>query len=410
MLFMSKHTRKIAFAALALTLVVGTLLLPAPPAGAADHGDSPNNANDRAADLGDTYAFLDPNDNTKVIIATTVQGFIVPGEAVNFSIFDQNVRFRFELETTGDAVPDHFIDVMFTEKGVSAATPQTAMISSSFFPSFTAQTTVANFNDAAPAPTITTSNGIQFFAGPADDPFFFDIPAFGRFIASVNAGSPNPAVFQRGRDTFAGYNTLAIAFSIPRSLVDPLLSGGAGGVIGVDARTQRRIPNTSAVSRPFRGVAPAANFVNVDRDGNPAVNVALIPFARKSEYNQATTVDDALGRFAPDIIATLTRLGTNSANISVLAGVAVTKGDYVHLNLSTANSGTGGGNNAGAGFPNGRRLGDDVIDTILTIIANGTPLGDNVNSNDVPFRDTFPFFAPPNQPYPPGTTDDKTRN
>ena len=85
------------------------------------------------------------------------------------------------------------------------------------------------------------------------------------------------------------------------------------------------------------------------------------------------------------------------------------KGDFLRLNFSSANTGTGGGNNAGAGFPNGRRLRDDVIDTILFFIANQNTLGDNVNANDVPFRDTFPFLAAPQQPRASGT-DDNTRN
>ncbi|HWP44447.1 MAG TPA: DUF4331 family protein, partial [Blastocatellia bacterium] len=151
-------------------------------------------------------------------------------------------------------------------------------------------------------------------------------------------------------------------------------------------------------------------FMTIDRMGIPAVNVALIPFARKDEYNFATPLDDARGRFAGDIVATLMALGTDNTNIGILASVAVAKGDFLRLDLSTANSGPGGGNNTGAGFPNGRRLSDDVIDTILFFVANQNTLGDSVNSNDVPFRDTFPFLAPPQQPRAPGTVDDNTRN
>jgi hypothetical protein len=87
----------------------------------------------------------------------------------------------------------------------------------------------------------------------------------------------------------------------------------------------------------------------------------------------------------------------------------VNRGDYLRLNLAQANAGPGGGKPAGAGFPNGRRPGDDVIDTLLFFIANQHPLGDNVNANDVPFGNTFPFFAPPHQPLATGV-DDGTRN
>ena len=90
--------------------------------------------------------------------------------------------------------------------------------------------------------------------------------------------------------------------------------------------------------------------------------------------------------------------------------MAVTNGDFLRLDLTVPNSGAGGGDNAAAAFPNGRRLKDDTIDILLTIIANGTPLGDNVNASDVPPQDTFPFLALPQQPRPPGVTDDNTRN
>ena len=380
---------------------------------AADHGDGALISVDRAADLGDLFVFLDPNDNTKVIMAMTVQGFIVPGEAVNFSVFDRSVRFRFELETTGDAKPDKFVDVMFSEKTMAATEQQTATITLPSRAKFTAPTTLANLSAAASPPVITTDavSGVSFFAGEVDDPFFFDIPGFNRFVASVLRNAADPTQLQRGRDTFAGYNTLAIALSVPVSALQPV----TGNTLGVVARTQRL--KTAASKKSGQSVVPRKKrlpprlFLNLDRMGNPAVNVALVPFARKNEYNLASSEDDAKGKFAPDIIDVLMKLGTSQANINVLAQIAVQKGDFLHLDLGKANSGPGGGNNAGAGFPNGRRLGDDTIDTILTIVTNGAiTTGDNVNANDVPLRDTFPFFAPPQQPFTPGTTDDRTRN
>jgi hypothetical protein len=156
-------------------------------------------------------------------------------------------------------------------------------------------------------------------------------------------------------------------------------------------------------------VAAPSALVQVDRMATPAVNVALIPFARKDEYNTGTPEEDANGRFAADIVATLKALGTDDTNIGILANVAVVHGDYLRLNLNTANTGPGGGNNSGAGFPNGRRLGDDTIDTLLFFILNQKSVPDNVNANDVPLRDTFPFFAFAQQPRDSGV-DDNTRN
>ena len=401
-------TRKATTAALALSLALAALLTPARPIGAADHGDAPLASNDRSADLNDVYAFLDPTDNNRVVLVMTVHGFIVPAEAANFGIFDPGLRYQFILETTGDARVDHTIDVTFTEKTGAAANPQTATITSTFFPAFTAPTTVANLNPTGPAPVITSppSSNIQFFAGLADDPFTFDIAGFNRFVASVMAGTPNPAALQRGRDSFAGYNTLAIAISLPVALIRSTFPRASLNTLGVGITSARIIQ--SAVRRPGRFPNPRS-YVVVDRMGNPAVNVSLIPFARKNEYNLATTEDDAAGRFAADIVGTLTRLGTNMTNIGILANVAVLNGDFLRLDLTKANSGPGSGNNAGAGFPNGRRLGDDVVDTLLFFIANQNPLSDNANTLDVPLRDAFPVLGASQQPRDSGV-DDNTRN
>jgi hypothetical protein len=176
----------------------------------------------------------------------------------------------------------------------------------------------------------------------------------------------------------------------------------------------------------------------VDSIGNPAVNVALIPFNRKNAFNPAPPT--AIGRFAGDILATLKALGTVgtdtnplSGNAAVLASVAVAKGDYLHLDTSVQNSpadkigGGAPGQAGGTGFPNGRRLRDDTVDILLSLIANGNPtqvlagnynLGDNVNRSisQFPQTDTFPFLAPAQQPVAsvdpanPTATDDKTQN
>lgn len=399
---------KVGFA-LALALAFTCMTIPVSNIEAADHGDAPLADEDRPADIDDVYAFLDPNDNTRLVLIVTLYGFIVPGEAVNFSAFDSRVRYLFGLETTGDARADQFIDIRFSER-TSTTSPQTATVILPFGETFTAPTTVPTLADAPNPATVSTNGatGVTFFAGETDDPFFFDIPGFNRFVASVLGGAPNAATLQRGRDSFAGYNVQAIALSIPVSYLKLQRTGGnpGGNVIGVNFQTQRQ--RRTVIGRNGE-INSTGGFQTIDRMGNPAINVALIPFARKNEYNFGTTQDDANGVFADSIVGTLKALGTNDTNIGILAGVAVAKGDFLHVDLSLPNSGSGGGNNAGSGFPNGRRLQDDVIDTILFFVANQNTLGDSVNANDVTFRDSFPFLAPPQQPRASGT-DDNTRN
>ncbi|MBK6426210.1 MAG: DUF4331 family protein [Blastocatellia bacterium] len=269
----------------------------------------------------------------------------------------------------------------------------------------TAMTTPPSLAGTAPTRTVSTDSatGVTFFAGVADDPFFFDIPGFNRFVASIQAGTPDGSQLARGRDSFAGYNTMCVALSVPLSLLQT-----SNGVIGVDLLTQRQLKRTF---KPKTGeVVYSGKFVNVDRMGVPAINTVLIPFARKDEYNLASTSKDAAGTFATDIIGTLTALGTNTDNVNILASVAVLNGDFLRLNTTIPNNGPGGGNNAEAGFPNGRRFGDDVVDTVLFFVANQTAIGDSVNGNDVALTDAFPYLGLSQQPRNPDVTDDNTRN
>lgn len=420
---LSMNTKILITCRCALGLLAATCLS-STPSRASDHLEAPLVEADQAADIADIYAFLDPNDNSKVILAMDVHGFIVPGENGNLSGFDPNVLFRINIENTGDAAPDKFIYINFDPQ-TSRSLPQTAHITIAGKENFhddhggikpppphsvielTAPTTVGSATAAvAPSPTVTTdaATGISFFAGVTDDPFFFDIPAFNRFVASVLAGTPNVSLLSRGRDTFAGYNVQMITLSIPAKL----LQGSAGKVIGVSANTLRgRDTHRSEMKAPF----DTGDFVPIDRMGVPGINTVLIPFARKDEYNRSTPEEDAAGKFANDIVATLKSLGTDATHIGILASVAVTKGDMLRLDTSVANSGPQGGTNAAAAFPNGRRPADDVIDTIIFLVTNGgITTGDNVNANDVPFRDVFPFFAAPHQPLDTGVIDDNTRN
>src|ERR671915_144051 len=99
-----------------LSVRLFTFLTPPPPLSAADHGDAPYNSSDQAIDGADAYAFLDPTNNNNVILALTSRGFIAAGENVNFGQFDPAVRYRFELETSGDPRPDQFIDITFSRR------------------------------------------------------------------------------------------------------------------------------------------------------------------------------------------------------------------------------------------------------------------------------------------------------
>jgi hypothetical protein len=409
MLRLRSSIKRVGTGALAFLASIALALPTAPPIIAADHAESTSVAGDPGADLADVFTFLDPNDNSKVVLAMDVEGFVVPSELLNLSFFSPDVTFRFEIENTGDAIADQTVDVTFSPQ-TSRSQAQTATIKLPNGVTFTAPTTVQTLAGTANPFVVTNdpSTGVSFFAGLTDDPFFFDIVGFNRFVGSVLAGKPDPTKLQRNRDSFAGYNIHMIALSVPAWM----LRGSANNnVIGVNGITLRQKQTHREETGEVKTDGP---LVQVDRMATPAVNTALIPFPLKNEYNASTPVDDAAGKFAPSIVGTLTALGTSPANIGILAHVAVVKGDYLRLDLSKPNTSVGFGENITTpnytGFPNGRRPGDDTINTLLYFIGNqNAAIQEAVNHNDVPLGSTFPFFAPPNQPLE-NPTVDNTRN
>jgi len=301
---------------------------------ASDHIDSPSIAQDRAADIADLWAFLDPNDTTQVVLIMSTQGFIVSGEHFGMPIFDHNLRYRFEIENTGDAKPNKFIDVTYSP-GLGRQMPQTATIKLPDSQEFTAPTTISTQEYKAPEFVVTTdpASGVKFFGGLADDPFFLDDTGANRLVASAlaNPGHPKLSLLSErgGRDTYAGFNTLITAIRVPAAMLR-----GTGEVIGINAVTQRHAVQTIKAN----GVIEASgDWVTVDRDGNPLVNNGLIPAERKNEYNAASTEDDAAGKFKADIMKSLKAMGTDETHMAMLAKAVVDNGDILRLDLSIAN-------------------------------------------------------------------------
>src|SRR5438034_8958061 len=152
-MFRLKITKVLLLIALLIVAITGSTI-PFPVTNAADHAESTSVAGDPGADLADVFAFLDPNDNSKVVLALDVEGFVVPSELLNLSFFAHEVTYRFEIENTGDAAPDQTIDITFSEQ-TSRSQPQTATIKLPNGRTFTAPTTVQTQN-AAPNQFVVT--------------------------------------------------------------------------------------------------------------------------------------------------------------------------------------------------------------------------------------------------------------
>ena len=375
----------------------------APPARsiASNHIDSPISTQERGANITDHWAFLDPNDNSKVVLIMGTQGFVIPGEHFGMSIFDPHLRYRWMISNSGTARPDMNIDVTYAP-GVGRLTAQTATIVLPNGARFTAPSTVATQTPNANAPVITTdpATGVKFFAGVMDDPFFLDDTGANLFGASamMNPGHPDKSILGRrgGRDTYAGFNTLITALEVPLSMLK-----GRAGKLGFETATQRQALQTANDDGVIVG---SGEWKTLDREGFPLINNALIPPPLKDKFGTSNPEADARGTFKAAIMASLKAIGTDDAHAQMVLDAAVTNGDYLFLDPTVPNSGPGGGNNPAGGLlkNGGRRLADAAPTLAFTLLNNGQLLTDHVLKNDKPFRDVFPFVADPHQPDAPG--------
>ncbi len=273
--------------------------------------------------------------------------------------------------------------------------------------------------------------GGKTFVGPSDDPFFVDLGAVFDGINIDKPGRPNIGLGNQGggKDDVAGYNTHSFVLQVPESEVTrdgkPVADAKAGNaVVGVWATTERRRVNVLGHGKRHR-----RRWVQVSRLGNPLINEVIIPIGQKDKFNRTSPANDAknFGTYAlnPEparLLNALFKLGvkeTGRTDIvqALLTGVpgltqigsSPAAADTLKLNLGVPPSASPSrfGVLAGdvAGFPNGRRLADDVTDIELRVIAGALlkpeeggkqiPLGDGVDQNDKAFRSSFPYVALP---------------
>jgi hypothetical protein len=184
---------------------------------AADHIDAPavtgTGMKSLAPDITDIYAFQSPADNTKMVFVLNTQGLLSPA-STGAAAFASNTMYEFNIDNTGDNVEDLVIQCL-VQNGkmrvygpVAVGTPgATSTVKTSG-----ALTEVAVTAYGATPSIGTSSNGIKVFAGPRDDPFFFDLTRFKEIIAGTQTGFRNPGV-----DAFAGTNVMSIVVEVPKS-------------------------------------------------------------------------------------------------------------------------------------------------------------------------------------------------
>ncbi len=278
-------------------------------------------------------------------------------------------------------------------------------------------------------------SGEGVFAGSREDGFYCDIPGiFDLLDPRILGNSLGQA--GGGVDGFKGYNVLAYAMQIPvntlqtfqytapfADLANPLPALGMATGVGIYASVSRQ---RVTIRQSNGNTVNSGPWIQVNRMGNPFFNELLVALKDKDRYNRASPPGDAttFETYAenPEAVGLINAVfGTNFAATGRADIVAVYIPDVIRVDTTTlpvhlagqpgfSRFGFVGGDtttdSAGriksSGWPNGRRLGDDVADIALTALASGPTyasvvvVGDNVAANDQVYNQVFPYSGTPN--------------
>ncbi len=454
---------------LGAALALGTVLL----VRASSHREAPLISADPLADNTDVYAFVSPDATDTVTLIANWIPLEAPGGGPNFYKFGDDVLYRINIDNDGDAEDDIVYEFRFKTTTLNKQTflYNTGPISSLDDPNFNVRQTyrvtridrhgrttlgedlstppvnvgarsTPNYESLANAAIHTLADGSKVFAGQRDDPFFVDLGSVFDLLGlrPFNPAHLIPLPAAPGVDGLRGLNTHIVALQVPKSRLthdgSPAISAAdTNSIIGVYSTTLRRrlrIEDDRGRGRDDED----GDWVQVSRLGMPLVNEVVIPLAKKDRFNASDPVDDS--QFAafvlnpePARLIPVLYPGVNvpAAPRNDLAAIFLTgipglnqpsrvrASEMIRLNMAIPPSAAPNrlGLLAGQldGFPNGRRLGDDVVDIELRALAGATPftpafnvapnnlLGDGVDQNDKTFLPTFPYVPHPFAGYEP---------
>jgi hypothetical protein len=195
---------------------------------AADHIDTPT-ITGQTTDITDVYAFRAQDPNNLVLVANT-QGLLSPAASATAK-FDANTLMEFNIDNNNDNVEDLVIQAILVNGNMriyGPVAPSATGTKSRLEGAVTAEVAVTPYGSA---PIMATQNGIKVFAGPRDDPFFFDLTRFRQVIAGTASGFNNP-----GTDSFAGTNVLSLVIELPKTLLN-----ATSGKINLWLETKKKI-------------------------------------------------------------------------------------------------------------------------------------------------------------------------
>jgi hypothetical protein len=336
-----------------LAIVVATMILPT--GRPADHQDGDRVKTDGRVDITDVYVFQSPVDPNNTVLVMDVNPFAGIMSPVTFR---PDAAYEFMIHDPDNNVARLSLRVHFSVPNDQGAQAVTLIAID--------EENVHVLAKGLTSQNIPVKGGGTLRCDIFSDPFFFDLDAFHRFQDRLAMGD---TVEEAGQefcidgetiDFFAGANVTSIVLEIPSA---KLLTGDGQTVFRLWART----------------VVADQQF---DRMGLPTVNTVFMPPERKDEFNSGQPDTDR-AQFGDQVKAVLILLGNDDQTADQLTQVILP--DLLTFDTARAD-----------GFPNGRRLADDVIDILLDIITAGVVTTDCVGPHS-DYRDTFPYLGPPNQ-------------
>jgi Domain of unknown function (DUF4331) len=382
--------------------------------GASDHLDGPLVQTDKRVDITDIYAWANGTSGRSTLVLN-VNPLTSPA-STKFAYFRPGALYEIKIDTNLDAHADIAYRVRFSGlqqyadgARFQAFTVKRATGAAADGHAWTG-TTVATGLSTAYGHTLRTAavaGGGTVFAGPRDDPFYFDLVGFKHLKARLLAGSTiigspgtaadcPPATTTddstnallscfTGTDTFAGTNISTIALQLPNGTI-----GGATHTVGVWATTS---------------ILLSAGYQQIDRMGRPAINTVFnITDGQKDLANVSSPADDRSEMLA----RTKTVLGAfdNVLQVNSLPNYTAAQIDAIAKVLLpdelTYKVGDTHGFAYFVGAPslanlrlNGRRPVDDVINAEFALVTDFNITSDGVNANDKTFLSSFPYLAAP---------------
>jgi hypothetical protein len=458
---MHRKSLRIA-AALVLTLLAGRT-----PGWASSHSEAPGTSKDRLIDDTDLYAFVANDAAQAVTIVGNWVPLIEPNSGPNFVSFDDDAHYYMNVDNVGDArkhvrfefafhttrqnqntflyntgpvgsLTDPNLNVRQSwtltriDVSYSAGSPvenRTLLGSGPVAPAFVGPVSMPSYASLAQSAVTTLPGGYKVFVGPRDDPFFVDLAAIFDLLTIRKV----PGDKGKGVDGLGGYDVMSIVLQVPKERLTKDGAAPEAGrnnhIIGIWDTAER------SRTRTINGDGTITNSndeVQVSRLGMPLVNEVVVPLGLKDKFNASEPSDDVANFGAAVVDPELAKLfhaiyglnvppaprndlvavfATGVPGLNQPSGVA--PGEMLRLNMTippSANpSRLGVLTGDLAGFPNGRRLTDDVVDIEERVVAGvlvpgfdvapNNELGDGIDANDVPFLPYFPYVAPPHNPF-----------